>query len=195
MSRINRASSAINIAALAQSGEGEAGDGAAEVSNSYNDIDVPVPLDDLKLADAVLAVAGAAACLDVELPAMPRADQMQIFGKAHAVIGAIFRNDFFRPVHQDAFADRTALVRTKVEKGVEPALGAKHTDLLLPMFDQGAIAFLQICGSPSKNFHPISSRAMPHADWRSIDLVGNENSSKAYENAEYAIPPRIAARQ
>src|SRR5258708_19104684 len=57
---------------------------------SDNDINGSIPLHRLEALETVLAVAGAFSGLDVEFPAVPGTNDMQVgFAKSHALIGLV----------------------------------------------------------------------------------------------------------
>src|ERR1700677_2486382 len=97
---------------------------------SDNDINRSIPLYGFKTLETVLAVTGAFAGFDVEFPAMPWADDMQVgFAEPHALIGLVGRDDFLDAVDQQSIANGTALMRTDVQECVQLVLGADDTDL------------------------------------------------------------------
>src|SRR5689334_19443603 len=76
---------------------------------SDDDVDLVVALDDFVSPQAVSAIAGAAAGLDVEFPPVPRAHDLQIVGVAHAAVGLVGPDVLFDPMDQQPLANRTAL--------------------------------------------------------------------------------------
>src|SRR5689334_20638519 len=125
---------------------------------SDNDINGSITLDGLKPLEAMLAVAGAFSGLDVEFPAMPRTDDMQIgLAEAHALIGLVGGDDFFDAMNQQSIANRAALMRTDVEESMQLALGANDTDLPSLMFNHIAGALRHISGTRYENFSHYQS--------------------------------------
>src|SRR4029450_13760139 len=95
---------------------------------SDDDVDLVVALDDFVSPQAVSAIAGAAAGLAVEFPAVARAHDLQVVGVAHAAVGLVGTDVLFDAMDQQPLADRTALVGALVVIGVEPAIGAHDAD-------------------------------------------------------------------
>src|SRR5882757_4731685 len=115
---------------------------------SDNDINGSIPLHGLKALETVLAVAGAFSGLDVELPAMPGADDVQIrLAEAHALIGLVGGDDFLDAMNQQAVAHRTALMRADVEERMQLSLGAHDADLLSLAFHHVARSLRHVCGA------------------------------------------------
>src|SRR5262245_30985140 len=99
------------------------GNGQDDPAAGDRDLDRPQPR---------LGIAGMAAGADVELEAVPGADDMHLrLGEHLALAGAVVGDDFLDLGDHLALASRAAHVRAMVEIGVELAVELEHADLEL----------------------------------------------------------------
>src|SRR5262249_44269439 len=100
-------------------------------SSCRGDADINAVVAHLSLdrAQAIFRVAAVAAGLDVEFPAMPRADDVTFFGETQPAAPLIRRELFLDPRDHLALTDRAAVVRAIVLVGDKAVAFAKDSEL------------------------------------------------------------------
>src|SRR5262245_17653227 len=93
------------------------------------DINAVVAHLNLDRPQAIFRVAAVAAGLDVEFPAMPRADDVTFFGETQPAAPLIRRELFLDPRDHLALTDRPAVVRAIVLVGDKAVAFAKDSEL------------------------------------------------------------------
>ena len=98
------------------------------------------------------AVADALAGLEVELVAVPRADEMHLVGERLPLIGAVLGDHVDHLVDHDPLAGRPAGMDAVVTVGVIGAALVEDADLLASGDDDAAVAVVEIGGLGDEAF-------------------------------------------
>jgi hypothetical protein len=113
----------------------------------YDDVNFVVPFDNAVSAETVFSVSGASSGFDVELPAVPRANDVEVVGVFHATIGLIGTEVLLDPVDHQSLADRSALMGAFVQISMDCTVGAKHADCGLSVSENFPLAFFEVGGA------------------------------------------------
>ena len=92
-------------------------------------IDAVVAHPHIDRPQAIFGVTAVAAGLDVEFPAVPRADDVALLGETQAAAGLVRRKLLLDARDHLALTDRTAVVRAMILVGDEAVALAKNSEL------------------------------------------------------------------
>src|SRR6266540_2695470 len=134
---------------------------------SGDDIDLVSALLGLVPSEASAAVAGAAPGLDIVLPTVPGADDMDlVVGEPLAEEAVVLGEDRLDFADQDAFADRAAHVQAGVLERIEAAVSLEDDDLSTVGGDDPALLIVEVrhsAGKPFGHLEPTSLKRLSDA--------------------------------